>query len=73
MQNHYLASYLRSLKAVLTTQFTSKGGKGGKGGVAKLAEESLTVQVRVHCLCMLFQEGSGVFGRPGGETLPACG
>ena len=46
MQNHYLASYLRSLKAVLTVQFTSKGHKGGKSGVAQLAEESLTVRVR---------------------------
>ena len=44
--NHLLGDYLRSLLAVLLTQFSRKRFPGGMDGVVRLAEKSEPMQVR---------------------------
>lgn len=45
VNQHLLTSYLQSLLAVLTAQFTNKKMKGGMSGVVQLARESVPIKV----------------------------
>ena len=51
VQQHLLTSYLKSLLAVLLTQFSRKRIKGGMTGVVELAKQNTAIKARGHRCC----------------------
>lgn len=47
VQQHLLTSYLRSLLAMLLSQFSAKRLKGGMTGVVHLARDNTALKVRI--------------------------
>ena len=60
MRHHWLATYRRSLVAVLRAQGTDKGLQDGAAGVAQLLQSSPLVQVLPGCFAGCPRAGPGL-------------